>query len=148
MSTSIAASAKGRSTMAVFAPKICEAWRAARSTKHRKRLLDSAEFCAALGQAGAELVLHGHDHRFLEAEIDGANGPVPVFGVPSASARPYSDKPGAHYFLHEVEKTAAGWSLTVRAQGLHPEDGRFVERFTRTIELERPRAVSDRIEPR
>ncbi len=108
------------------------------TTKHRKRLLDSAEFCAALGQAGAELVLHGHDHRFLEAEIDGANGPVPVFGVPSASARPYSDKPGAHYFLHEVEKTAAGWSLTVRAQGLHPEDGRFVERFTRTIELERP----------
>ena len=108
------------------------------TTKHRKRLLDSAEFCATLRRTGAELVLHGHDHRFLEAEIDGDNGPVPVFGVPSASAHPYSDKPGAHYFLHEVEKTDVGWSLKVRAQGLQPENGRFGERFTRTIELERP----------
>ena len=113
------------------------------TTKRRKRLLDSAEFRAVLGRVGAELVLHGHDHRFLEAEIDGDKGPVPVFGVPSASARPYSDRPGAHYFLHEVDKTAAGWSLTVRAQGLQPDEGRFAERFTRTIAIERPRAAAD-----
>lgn len=107
------------------------------TTKHRKRLLDSADFLAAVKHAGAELVLHGHDHRFLEAEIDGDNGPIPVFGVPSASARPNSDRPGAHYYLHEVVKSESGWSLTVRAQGLQPENGRFAEHFTRTIELRR-----------
>ena len=108
------------------------------TTKHRKRLLDSADFLAAVQRAGAELVLHGHDHRFLEAEIDGPGRPIPVFGVPSASARPYSGRPGAHYYLHEVVKSDAGWTLTVRAQGLQPDNGRFAERFTRTIELGRP----------
>jgi 3',5'-cyclic AMP phosphodiesterase CpdA len=108
------------------------------TTKHRKRLLDSAGFRAALGRAGAELVLHGHDHRFLEAELDGNEGPVPVFGVPSASARPYGDRPGAHYFLYEVVKTDTGWSLTARARGLGPENREIVERFTRTIALQRP----------
>jgi 3',5'-cyclic AMP phosphodiesterase CpdA len=109
------------------------------TTKRRKRLLDSAEFRAVLKRAGAELVLHGHDHRFLEAEIEGADGPVPVFGVPSASALPYSNRPGAHYFLHDVEESDAGWTLTVRARGPRPEDGRFAERFTRTLRLERPK---------
>jgi 3',5'-cyclic AMP phosphodiesterase CpdA len=108
------------------------------TTKHRKRLLDSAGFRAALGRAGAELVLHGHDHRFLEAELDGDKGPVPVFGVPSASARPYGDRPGAHYLLYEVVKTDTGWLLTVRARGFEPENGEIVERFTRTIALQRP----------
>lgn len=108
------------------------------TTKHRKRLLDSAEFRAVLKRAGAELVLHGHDHRFLEAEIDGGAGAIPVFGVPSASARPYRDRPGAHYFLHEVERTETGWRLTVRARGVRPDDDRFAERFTRTLELTRP----------
>ena len=107
------------------------------TTKHRKRLLDSAEFRSVLKRSGAELVLHGHDHRFLEAEIGGDDGAIPVFGVPSASARPYSDRPGAHYFLHEVEKTQAGWTLTVRALGIGPEDDRFAERFTRTLRLDR-----------
>ena len=108
------------------------------TTKHRKRLLDSGDFRAALKRAGAELVLHGHDHRFLEAEIEGPAGAVPVFGVPSASARPYGGRPGAHYFLYEVDKTDAGWSLTVRARGLQLENGGIAERFTRSIELARP----------
>lgn len=110
------------------------------TTKHRKRLLDSAAFRAALGRVGAELVLHGHDHRFLEAEIPGPGGPdgcVPVFGVPSASARPDRDRPGAHYYLHEIVKTEAGWSLTVRALGLQGADGRFAESFSRTVTLAR-----------
>lgn len=110
------------------------------TTKHRKRLLDSTDFLAAVKRAGAELVLHGHDHRFLEAEIDGPGGPIPVFGVPSASARPYSDRPGAHYFMYEVARTGTGWSLTARAQGLHPENDRFAERFTRTVAIRRPHA--------
>ncbi|MDX1575657.1 MAG: metallophosphoesterase [Kiloniellales bacterium] len=109
------------------------------TTKRRKRLLDSAEFRAALGRAGAELVLHGHDHRFLEAELDGDTGPVPVFGIPSASARPYSDRPGAHYLLYDVIETGTGWSLTVRARGFEPGNGGIGERFTRTIALPRPR---------
>ncbi len=107
------------------------------TTKHRKRLLDSAEFRAVLRRAGAELVLHGHDHRFLEAETPGPNGAIPVYGVPSASALPYRDRPGAHYVLHELERAGPDWLLTVRARGLCAEDGNFAERFTRTVRLER-----------
>lgn len=108
------------------------------TTKHRKRLLDSAEFRAALGRAGAELVLHGHDHRFLQAELEGDTGPIPVFGIPSASARPYGDRPGAHYLLYGVAKTGTGWSLTVRARGFGQDNDGISERFTRTIALRRP----------
>jgi len=107
------------------------------TTKHRKRLLDSAAFRAVLGRVGAELVLHGHDHRFLEAQIEGPDGPIAVFGVPSASALPYRDRPGAHYYLHEVTKSGGGWTLTVRARGIDPADDRFAERFSRTIDLAR-----------
>jgi 3',5'-cyclic AMP phosphodiesterase CpdA len=107
------------------------------TTKHRKRLLDSAELRAVLARAGAELVLHGHDHCFLDARIDGPDGPIAVFGVPSASALPYHDRPGAHYFLHEVARSDGGWTLTVRARGFDSADGRVAERFSRTVSFER-----------
>lgn len=108
------------------------------TTKRRKRLLDSAALRAVIGRAGAELVLHGHDHRFLEAEVPGRDGAVPLFGVPSASALPYADRPGAHYFLYEVERTRGGWALTARARGIEPADERIAERFSRSLVLTRP----------
>ncbi len=112
------------------------------TTKRRKRLLDSAELRAAIGRSGAELLLHGHDHRFLEAEVAGRDGPVPVFGVPSASARPYAGRPGAHYFLYEVARTREGWQVTARARGLAAPDQPIAESFVRSAVLERPKAAN------
>src|SRR3546814_8605639 len=52
----------------------------------RKRLVDAEAFRRVIAEAGAELILHGHDHTFVSEVIEGPGGPVPVVGVPSASA--------------------------------------------------------------
>ena len=56
--------------------------------KPRRRLLDAPAVAAAIGEAGAELVLHGHNHRSQFGWIDGAAGRIPVLGAPSASIGP------------------------------------------------------------
>jgi 3',5'-cyclic AMP phosphodiesterase CpdA len=51
-----------------------------------KRLGDHRELAAMLAEVGAEAVLHGHTHKGTLREIRGPAGPIPVIGVPSASA--------------------------------------------------------------
>lgn len=80
-------------------------------------LSDAAQFESLLLQHGAELVIHGHNHRPSVAHLGAAGtGDVPVVGVPSASAN------GAHnhraaYNLYAIE-TGANRSVTGRARGL------------------------------
>lgn len=52
---------------------------------HRCALHDAAELTAVLASHGAELVLHGHNHRAMIAYAAGPRRPIPVVGVPSAS---------------------------------------------------------------
>ncbi len=51
-----------------------------------KRLIDSRAVRDVLARQGAELVLHGHDHINSLEWLDGPEKPVPLVGVPSASA--------------------------------------------------------------
>jgi len=111
-------------------------------TGHRKRLTDSAALRAVLARAGAELVLHGHDHKFSNGEIEGAGGPVPVFGVPSASALAHGSRPAAHYHLFELERVPEGWRLTVRTRGYQPSSGTFGPGTERRLLIARERAAS------
>lgn len=94
----------------------------------RKALRDRAALSAMLAREGAELVLHGHHHLSLRREIPGPAGPIPVLGVPSASAWP---GPGVHdeaagWHLHAVEAVDGGWRLTTEARALDTATGRFV----------------------
>jgi 3',5'-cyclic AMP phosphodiesterase CpdA len=91
----------------------------------RKGLVDAAAFRAVIGQSGAELVLHGHDHRFFAGEIAGPAAPVPVFGVPSASAREQGSRPAAHYQLYRVEEASRGWRVAVESRGYRAESANF-----------------------
>jgi len=94
----------------------------------RKRLVDAAPFRRVIEEAGAELILHGHDHTFGKEEIPGAGGAVPVIGVPSASAGRDSRKhPVAHYQLYGIEKAGNGWRVEVAARGFDPASGSFRE---------------------
>lgn len=52
---------------------------------HRCALHDAAELTAVLACHGAELVLHGHNHRAMIAYAAGPTRPIPVVGVPAAS---------------------------------------------------------------
>ncbi|WP_332681501.1 metallophosphoesterase family protein [Bosea sp. (in: a-proteobacteria)] len=53
--------------------------------RRTRELLDAPAFEAMLARAGADLVLHGHNHRFSLAWRPGAGKDVPIVGVPSAS---------------------------------------------------------------
>jgi 3',5'-cyclic AMP phosphodiesterase CpdA len=56
--------------------------------RHRlRRLTDGAEFRQVLAAYGADLVLHGHDHRRAITWLDGPEKTIPAVGAPSASAR-------------------------------------------------------------
>lgn len=97
--------------------------------KRRKRLTDAAAFSAALGRAGAELVLHGHNHRAQLGWIDGA-ARIPVLGAPSASiGHGWKDHP-AEWRLITVRRRTGGFAIDyVRRRigvDLAPQDaGRF-----------------------
>lgn len=76
-----------------------------------------------IARAGAELILHGHNHTTTSALVPGPDGRfVPVIGAPSASARP--DGHGglaarrASYLLYEITRNGAGYAVTARRRGL------------------------------
>lgn len=51
----------------------------------RCALEDADQVASTLARHGAELVLHGHNHRAMLAFAPGPRGPIPVVGAPSAS---------------------------------------------------------------
>ena len=52
----------------------------------KRNLRDRAALAAVLARAGAELVLHGHDHEDQRAELPGpGGGAIPIIGGGSAS---------------------------------------------------------------
>jgi 3',5'-cyclic AMP phosphodiesterase CpdA len=98
---------------------------------HAKRLVDADAFRQAIATAGAELVIHGHDHVRSLASIDGPRGRVPVIGVPSASAAFGTDHDPAGYNLYGIDGRPGAWTCEVVRRGL-VADGTVVEceRFT------------------
>lgn len=91
-------------------------------------LTDAGDLQAVLGARGAELVLHGHNHRAMTAWTKGPVRPVPVVGVPSASmAEPHGRQTLARYNLYRLGP-APGDPIEVVERGLDPvRPGRVVE---------------------
>jgi 3',5'-cyclic AMP phosphodiesterase CpdA len=93
--------------------------------KWRKRLTDGKALCAILEREGAELVLHGHSHRAVEAGIPHGQGKIPVFGIPSASAIGRQAGRRAQYYLYKVRREDDHWSVRVSVRGYQPDQDRF-----------------------
>jgi 3',5'-cyclic AMP phosphodiesterase CpdA len=66
-------------------------------------LRDRGALQALLARVGAELVLHGHEHRDLRTEVKGPRGPIPVIGVGSATYDDPRPDRRARYNLYTVE---------------------------------------------
>lgn len=67
-----------------------------------RNLRDREALVALLGRTGAELVIHGHDHRDERTLLEGANGKrIPVFGAGSASYAGAADR-RARYNVYEI----------------------------------------------
>ncbi|MCA9705353.1 MAG: metallophosphoesterase [Myxococcales bacterium] len=70
----------------------------------RHDLVDRSAFAAVIAKHGAELVLHGHEHRTVETVLPGPRGPVPVHGVSSGTS--VSTQPGRQACFSVYEATA------------------------------------------
>ena len=109
---------------------------------HRKRLTDQADFRAVIENVGAELVLHGHHHRFTLDELATPAGKAPVIGVPSGSARHFAGHEHASYHLCRLRPGTGCWRLEVEVRGVAETSDRFFteHRFDLTI----PNARADK----
>lgn len=73
-------------------------------SKPRHDLLDLAAFGEIISRHGAELILHGHEHRRIETTLPGPHGDVPVHGIGSGTS--CSQRPGreASLSLYEADR--------------------------------------------
>ncbi|MFS8037607.1 metallophosphoesterase family protein [Xanthobacter sp. AM11] len=83
-------------------------------------LRDAAAVRAVLARAGAELVIHGHDHRASLGRIPAPGGAIPVVGVPSASAGPEDDRGPGGYCLYRVSGAHGAWRCEMERRGYAP----------------------------
>jgi 3',5'-cyclic AMP phosphodiesterase CpdA len=92
-------------------------------SRHLRRLVDAAELRQVLAEHGAELLLHGHDHRRAIVWLDGPHGPIPAIGVPSASARmPHRAEGAAGYTLLRIDGAAPAWRCEIIARQRDGDD--------------------------
>jgi 3',5'-cyclic AMP phosphodiesterase CpdA len=66
-------------------------------------LRDHEAFAHVIAEAGADLIVHGHEHQDLREELAGPAGPIPVRGV--ASGTYHHNKPDrtGRYRIFEIE---------------------------------------------
>lgn len=84
-------------------------------------LQDAEQLEAVIARHGAELVLHGHNHKQSVHYLAGPEGRVPVVGVASASAKAGAHSPGASYNLYSFERRGDGFAISARSRGLDTE---------------------------
>lgn len=97
------------------------------TAKRHKRLLDADLFVRVIREAGAELVLHGHDHKHALVSLQGPNGAVPSVGVPSASAAPGMDHDAAAYNLYRIDGEPGRWRCEVISRGVKADGNGVAE---------------------
>jgi 3',5'-cyclic AMP phosphodiesterase CpdA len=103
---------------------------ASKPGRHFKRLIDGADFRAALAEHGAELVIHGHDHERSLIELPGPRRGIPVVGVPSASEAPPGEHDPAGYNLYRIEGEAGAWRCEAISRAL-ARDGESIAEIAR-----------------
>jgi 3',5'-cyclic AMP phosphodiesterase CpdA len=87
--------------------------------RYLRRLVDAAQLRAVLAAHGAELLLHGHDHRRTIVWLDGPQATkIPAIGAPSASARaPHGDEDAAGYNIFHIDGASGAWRCELIARG-------------------------------
>jgi 3',5'-cyclic AMP phosphodiesterase CpdA len=86
--------------------------------RYLRRLTDAVNFRGALAAKGAELLLHGHDHRRMLNWLRGPDGKaIPAVGVPSASARArHADEDSAGYHVFHIDGASDAWRCEMIAR--------------------------------
>jgi 3',5'-cyclic AMP phosphodiesterase CpdA len=102
--------------------------------RYLRRLTDASGLRAVLADKGAELLLHGHDHRRALVWLDGPHSTkIPAVGVPSASAAgPHGDEDGAGYHLFKIDGAPGAWRCAMTARQWNA-DGSIGDAEQRTL---------------
>lgn len=91
-------------------------------------LADAGKLEAVLARTGAELVLHGHNHRDMINWCTGPDARIPVIGIASGSAgRRHRNEPMARYNLIRIRRVDDAWVIEVTGRGLVTPAGSIVE---------------------
>ncbi len=85
----------------------------------RKALTDARELKAVLEAEGADLVLHGHNHRHMRETLTTRHGPCHIIGIPSASAAASRRKPAAAWYLYKIRRHDKRWHIEVEPRNYH-----------------------------
>jgi 3',5'-cyclic AMP phosphodiesterase CpdA len=75
-----------------------------RAESRIRGLRDHAAFAEVIAETGADLIVHGHEHRDMTEALPGPAGPVPVRGIASGTYFNGSNKPEriARYRIYEL----------------------------------------------
>jgi 3',5'-cyclic AMP phosphodiesterase CpdA len=96
--------------------------------KPRRELEDAAMFARALKKSGAELVLHGHNHRDMLNWESSQYGHVPVIGAGSASSsKLYKQETLARYNVFTFFQSDTGVRIRHAIRGLESPGGPVVK---------------------
>jgi len=90
----------------------------------RRGLDDAPALRATIAAEGADLILHGHSHTGRYALLKGPHGPVPVYGVASASLAQGRAGQTGHYRLFRPRR---GGGFDVSDRRFDAATGRFVD---------------------
>jgi 3',5'-cyclic AMP phosphodiesterase CpdA len=102
----------------------------------RRALADADAFAATLDRAGADLVLHGHNHRQMLSWRTHSGRGIPVLGVASASAglaRAHKDEPLARSHVLRIRRDAGAVTIDCETRGLATEGGEIVSLGRQTL---------------
>jgi len=102
--------------------------------RYLRRLTDAASFRGVLTAKGAELLLHGHNHRRLFNWLQGPDGAkIPAIGGPSASAHArHGDEDSAGYHIFHIDGAGGAWRCEMIARE-RSADGTIRESLRRAI---------------
>ncbi len=115
-------------------------------SRPRKRLIDAAKLRHCIARRGADMILHGHEHVFSFGQIAGCDGPVPVFGTPSASRVSASAELTAQYYVYEIESSAGQWRTVAERRMFSMASESFVPGGRRVV-VQQDGALTLRPEP-
>jgi len=110
-----------------------------------RRLTDARAFLKLLADAGAELVLHGHEHTATLRWTPGPDAEIPVVGVPSASALAHGGRPAAAYNLYEISGDPGKWNCLMRTRGF---DGGELHELQDNVLFEAGKVIGETVSPR
>lgn len=93
----------------------------------RRGLTDAASLRMLLKRYGAELVLFGHAHKTVSAQLETPSGLIPAIGAPSASSLSPKNERRSRYYLFDITSNPEGWKVHLAERFFSPEKYRFVD---------------------